>query len=164
MAQNVANPQYETYHVFRRRTRVTGAYQMPTAAPTPSASQIVVLNAAMEQETIAYIAVRKGAPPKVPAVATTNTNRVLLAAEQVVNFAIEDIDGSMVYYLGGWMKYAVVASEGMAADFNTGKTPWQTTADYVPGSTFDPNLLNWQTVQPEAGQVYKTLPTILRAI
>jgi hypothetical protein len=162
MAQSVQNPAYDAYHLYRCRKRASGLYQMPTAGPTPTASVVVRLHSACEQEVVVYAAKCRGKPPSVPAAApdVSNTNRVMLAGEQCANIAVEDIDGSMMYYLSGWARYAIIESEGLDGNFNTGKTPWQLTLDYIPGTTYNPALLNWSPLTPEGNQ--PALPRVYR--
>ncbi len=158
--------EYDAYFAMRQRVSSNGLATMPVAAPYPTPAVVVALNGGLEFDVIAYAAVRRGAPPVVPAPYSSNPNRVYLRGEQSGTWSMPDLGGALNYVTAGWYIFGILAPEGLESDFMLGTVPFPgaDTNDMLPGSSLSYTMLNQRVVRTVGSQHAPNLPALLRAI
>ncbi len=151
--QNQKDAQYDSFYALRRRTSSNGLAVMPVAASYPTPAVVVALHGGLEFDIIAYAAIRRGAPPVVPAPYSSNRNRVFLKGEQSGTWSMPDLGGALNYVTGGWYIFAILAPEGLESDFLLGTVPFPGADpdDMIPGSTLSYQQINQRQIQPVRG-------------
>jgi hypothetical protein len=124
MTQQLQTAQYDSLTTTRVRRSRNGLAAMPVGAAFPAAQVVVALNGGQEMEAFAFVAVRRGQPPVIPAAWSSSVNRVFFGGEQSGAIPVPDPGGIMNYVLSGWFAFYILSPEGLNTDFYLGTTPW----------------------------------------
>lgn len=164
--QNLKDAQYDVFTATRTRVSSNGLAMMPVAGPYPTPSVVVALNGGAEFDIVAYVAVRRGAPPVVPGPRSTNPNRVFLNGQQNGVFSMPDLAGVINYVTSGYYIFGILAPEGLASDFMLGTVPFPgaDSNDMIPGSYLSYTMINQNIVPTVPPSNVPQLPPLLRNI
>lgn len=120
----------KVHTISRTRIRNEGIVVMPTAS---GAKRRIRIHDPIEMMRISWESVCVGRPPDVPHPTSLDTNLVFLFGQQTAPVPIPSAEDptKRQWMMSGTYFYDMTEPVGLAAEFPTGKMPWETTAQML---------------------------------
>lgn len=147
----------ERYGIDRKRYHDDGLAVMPVCGPPGTPPEIMRVHAGYEIEEIIVDTISENGPPKTPHFQPADPNLVFMSGTQITSVPMISGRGGHCWTMNATYIYAHVATKGLAADFPTGKMPFDHLVENgsentIPGSLFIQGIIGIPSTTPSRFQ------------